>query len=123
MSWPCWSFSVKSGALSPIANVMRPWCQQPLTSPSGVPVGGVGVVSAFGLVSAVGLVRVARGLARVAVLVVVLEVLLEHLAGRVARQLVEEDDLARHLVAGEVVLDVLFQGVLVDVAVLDHERP
>ena len=32
------------------------------------------------------------------------ELALEHLAGRVAGQLVEEDDLARHLVAGQVVL-------------------
>src|SRR5689334_432723 len=49
------------------------------------------------------------------------EVALEHLAGRVARQLVEEDDLARHLVAGEVLLDVTLERLLVDRPLRDHE--
>src|SRR2546423_11717857 len=49
---------------------------------------------------------------------------LEHLARRVARQLVDQDDLARDLVAREVVADVLLQRVRVGVAAVrrDHER-
>src|ERR1700753_3480458 len=42
-----------------------------------------------------------------AILVAVDELTLEHLAGRVARQLVEEHDLARDLVAGQVLADVV----------------
>ena len=38
---------------------------------------------------------------------------LEHLAGRVARQLVHEQDLAGHLEAGEVALDVVLHRLLV----------
>ena len=51
------------------------------------------------------------------------EFALEDLAGRVARQLVEEDHLARHLVAGQVLPDVGLDGVLVDAGPLglDHE--
>src|SRR4051812_49102135 len=50
---------------------------------------------------------------------------LEHLARRVARELVEEDDLARDLVAREVGLDVVLELVLAGVgAVAQHdERP
>ena len=44
-----------------------------------------------------------------------LQLALEHLAGRVARELVEELDLARDLVAGEVVLDVSLDVVLVEI--------
>ena len=48
------------------------------------------------------------------VVAVLLELALEDLAGRVARQLVEEHDLARHLVVREVVLDVVLDLVLAE---------
>ena len=51
-------------------------------------------------------------------LAVVLELALEHLAGRVARQLVDELDVARDLVAGQVGLDVLLDLVLGEVLAL-----
>src|ERR1700753_2358807 len=47
-----------------------------------------------------------------AILVAVDELTLEHLAGRVARQLVQEHDLARDLVAGQVLTDVVADLVL-----------
>src|ERR1700728_1923455 len=49
---------------------------------------------------------------------------LEHLAGGVARQLIHEHDFARHLVAREVVLDVLLHRFLVQSRILacDDER-
>ena len=50
------------------------------------------------------------------------QVALEDLAGRVARQLVEELDLARRLVAGEVRLDVGFQVVLGDLGLRVERR-
>src|SRR3954447_8207838 len=50
--------------------------------------------------------RTALFLVLVLVLVLVLELALEHLAGLVARQLVVDDDLARHLVVGELALHV-----------------
>src|SRR5262245_42392749 len=50
------------------------------------------------------------------------ELPLEHLAGGVAGQLVEEDDLAGHLEAGEVLLDPVLQVVLRRVTRDHHER-
>ena len=49
-------------------------------------------------------------------LVLLLQLLLQHLAGRVARQLVDELDLARHLVARQVRLHLLLDRVLGDLA-------
>src|SRR4051794_26181368 len=47
----------------------------------------------------------------VRLLVAVGELALDDLAGRVARQLIEEDEVARHLVPGQVVPDVAPEGV------------
>src|ERR1039457_3145566 len=52
----------------------------------------------------------------------VLQLPLEDLALLTARQRIDEGDLARHLVAGEVLLDVGFQRILADGAPGDHER-
>src|ERR1700753_421656 len=60
-----------------------------------------------------------------AILVAVDELTLEHLVGPVARQLVEEHDLARDLVAGQVLADVVTDLVAGELGAAPehHERP
>src|SRR5688500_17602613 len=107
MCWPCWSLRSKSSAGARSQSVIASSCQPPAgTGPSAPLLPGCAVLLRGG-----------------PVLVVLREVLLQDLAGGVAGKLVEEHDLPRNLVAREVVLDVLLEGVLVDVALLHDERP
>src|SRR6476619_3124442 len=111
MSCPNWSRNVKSGALLPsarpviAASVRSSWrtSSHPPTTARHQP--GTGR-------------RGARGRGSLALV----QLPLEDLAGGVARQLVEEDDLPRDLVAGEVLLHPALEVLLGDLPRGDHER-